>query len=415
VHRFTPLGAVQYFKSDFAFIGKLLEGKLKKSAIKAMELNKLAVRDSEAQGFAGLIVRERNPENLEFPFSALSSFITPKEQFFVRSHFGVPKLERDSWRLAIEGCVKEPYEIGYDDLLRLPSRTITMTLECAGNSRIFLSPKVGGLQWELGAVSNAEWTGVPLAAVLRRAGIKAGATEVVLEGADNGAITKEPVSPGKIHYARSLPLAKALMPEVILAYYMNREPLAHSHGFPVRAVVPGWYGMASVKWLTRVVVTDTTFRGYFQSSDYTFWEQRDELPVQLLPVSEVEVKAEIARPALHEIIPANTIYRVYGAAWTGESEVTMVELSTDGGNHWEQTQLLGESVPYAWRFWEYYWRTPGEPGAYTLMARATDARGDVQPMQRDIHRGSYMISHVQPIEVEVQKLSSSGSTETYAI
>lgn len=383
--------------------------------MKDIEASELSVRGSETQAFAGLIVRERNPENLEFPFSALNSFITSNEQFFVRSHFVVPKLECDSWRLAIEGRVKEPCEIGYEELLRLPSRTVTMTLECAGNSRTFLSPKVGGLQWELGAVSNAEWTGVPLAAVLKRAGVKAGATEVVLEGADNGAITKEPVSPGKIHYARSLPLAKALMPEVILAYSMNGEPLSHSHGFPLRAVVPGWYGMASVKWLTRIVVTETTFRGYFQTSDYTFWEQRDELPVQLLPVTEVEVKAEIARPALHEIIPADTIYRIYGAAWTGESEVSKVEISTDGGNRWEQAQLLGESVPYAWRFWEFYWRTPGQAGVRTLMARATDARGNVQPMQRDAHRGSYVISHVQPIEVEVRKVSSSGSTDTYAI
>ena len=123
-------------------------------------------------------------------------------------------------------------------------------------------------------------------------------------------------------------------------------------------------------------------------------------------MSEVEVKAEIARPALHEIIGADTIYRVYGAAWTGESEVSRVEMSTDGGNRWEEAQLLGESVPYAWRFWEYYWRTPGEPGTHTLMARATDARGNVQAMQRDAHRGSYMISHVQPIEVEVRKLSA---------
>jgi DMSO/TMAO reductase YedYZ molybdopterin-dependent catalytic subunit len=205
------------------------------------------------------------------------------------------------------------------------------------------------------------------------------------------------------------------MPEVILAYKMNSEPLPLSHGFPLRAVVPGWYGMASVKWLTRVVVTDTTFRGYFQTSDYSFWEQRDELPIQLLPVTEIEVKAEIARPALHEIIPTDTIYRVYGAAWTGESEVSQVDMSTNGGDHWEPTQLLGESVPYAWRFWEFYWRTPAQPGIHTLMARATDARGNVQPMQRDAHRGSYMISHVQPIEVEVRKLPSSSSTDSYAI
>ena len=373
------------------------------------------MRASELQAFAGLVVRERNPENLEFPFSALNGFITSNEQFFVRSHFNVPKLDRDTWRLVIEGRVKEPCEIDYDELIRMPSRTVTMTLECAGNSRIFLSPKVGGLQWELGAVSNAEWTGVPLAAVLKRAGVKVGAAEVVLEGADNGAIAKEPVSPGKIHYARSLPLAKALMPEVILAHTMNGEPLSHSHGFPLRAVVPGWYGMASVKWLTRIIVTDTPFRGYFQTADYTFWEQRDELPVQLLPVTEVEVKAEIARPSLHEVIPAETIYRVYGAAWTGESDITKVEVSTDGGIHWENAQLLGDSVPYAWRFWEYYWRTPGEPGSHMLLARATDARGNVQPMQRDAHRGSYMISHVQPIEVEVRKVFSSGSTDAYAI
>ena len=187
--------------------------------MKDADVSELSARISEMQAFAGLIVRERNPENLEFPFSALNSFITSSEQFFVRSHFAVPKLDLDGWRLSIEGRVEKQCEISYEELLSMPSRTVTMTLECAGNSRIFLSPKVGGLQWELGAVSNAEWTGVPLAAVLKRAGIRAGAMEVVLEGADNGVITKEPVSPGKIHYARSLPLAKALMPEVSLTWF----------------------------------------------------------------------------------------------------------------------------------------------------------------------------------------------------
>jgi DMSO/TMAO reductase YedYZ molybdopterin-dependent catalytic subunit len=367
----------------------------------------------EAQPFTGLIVRDRDPENLEFPFSALNSLITSTEQFFVRSHFAVPKLERDDWRLSIEGLVKNPCQITYNELLSMPARTVMMTLECAGNSRIFLSPKVSGLQWELGAVGNAEWTGVPLAAVLKRAGVKSGAVEVVLEGADSGEIKKEPVSPGKIHFARGLPLAKALMPEVILAYSMNGEPLSRGHGFPVRAIVPGWYGMASVKWLHRIVVTDTMFRGYFQTSDYTFWERRDELPIQLLPVTEVEVKAQIARPVLHEILPANSVYRIHGAAWTGDSDITKVEVSVDGGSAWEPARLLGSSISYSWRLWEYHWRTPAHPGSYTLMARATDARGNLQPMQRDAHRGSYMITHVQPIEVEVRKLST--STESYNI
>lgn len=213
---------------------------------------------AEVQPFAGLIVRDREPENLEFPFSALSSVVTANEQFFVRNHFAMPRLERKDWRLRIEGRVKHPCELSYDELLRVPSRTVMMTLECAGNSRIFLSPKVSGLQWELGAVGNAEWTGVPLAAVLKRAGVKPGAIEVVLEGADNGEIKKEPQSPGKIQFARSLPLAKALMPEVILAHSMNGQPLSRSHGFPVRAIVPGWYGMASVKWLTRIVISSAT-------------------------------------------------------------------------------------------------------------------------------------------------------------
>jgi DMSO/TMAO reductase YedYZ molybdopterin-dependent catalytic subunit len=367
----------------------------------------------EAQPFTGLIVRDRDPENLEFPFSALNSLITSAEQFFVRSHFAVPKLERDDWRLSIEGLVKNPCQITYNELLSMPARTVMMTLECAGNSRIFLSPKVSGLQWELGAVGNAEWTGVPLAAVLKRAGVKSGAVEVVLEGADSGEIKKEPVSPGKIHFARGLPLAKALMPEVILAYSMNGEPLSRGHGFPVRAIVPGWYGMASVKWLHRIVVTDTIFRGYFQTSDYTFWERRDELPIQLLPVTEVEVKAQIARPVLHEILPANSVYRIHGAAWTGDSDIIKVEVSVDGGHAWEPARLLGSSIAYAWRLWEYHWRIPTQPGSYTIMARATDARGTVQPMQRDAHRGSYMITHVQPIEVEVRKLST--STESYNI
>jgi DMSO/TMAO reductase YedYZ molybdopterin-dependent catalytic subunit len=363
--------------------------------------------------FQGLIVREREPENLEFPFSALSSSLTPNEQFFVRSHFSVPKMDAKTWRLKVEGEVERPLELTYEALTQMPSQTVAMVMECAGNSRIFLSPKVGGLQWELGAVGNAEWTGVPLAAVLQKAGLKPNAVEVILEGADSGEIKKEPVSPGKINYARSLPLAKALQPEVILAYRMNGEALTSGHGFPLRAVVAGWYGMASVKWLTRILVIERVFRGYFQTSDYTFWERRDGLPIQLLPVSEVEVKAEIARPALHEIVPANSVYRVHGAAWTGESQVTSVELSTDQGKTWVAAQLLGASKQYAWRLWEYHWRTPAQPGHYTLMARATDARGRTQPSERDAHRGTYMITHVQPIEIEVRKLAA--GAESYAI
>lgn len=368
------------------------------------------------RGFNGLIIRDKEPENLEFPFSALNSAVTPKEQLFVRSHFPVPPTDLKTWRLKIEGLVSRPCELTYDELRQMPSRTVTMTLECAGNSRIFLSPKVGGLQWELGAVGNVTWTGVPLVEVLKNAGLKPGAVEAVFEGADTGEIKKEPVSPGKIRYARGVPIAKALSPEVILAYQMNGEDLTPAHGYPLRAIVPGWYGMASVKWLNRICIIDRVFRGYFQTTDYTYWERQDGLPIQLFPVGEIEVKAEIARPALYEVVPANSVFRMFGAAWTGESEIAKVEISVDGAKTWTPAQLLGDSVRYSWRLWEYHWSTPAQPGRYTVMARATDARGRTQPMERDTHRGTYIITHVQPIEVEVRQMrGSSVAADSYAI
>jgi hypothetical protein len=171
--------------------------------------------------------------------------------------------------------------------------------------------------------------------------------------------------------------------------------------------------MASVKWLTRIVVTDRVFHGYFQTSDYTYWHQREGLPIQLLPVAEMEVKAQIARPALHEVVPAHSVYRMHGAAWSGESEVTKIEVSTNAGRTWKAAELLSAPSRYAWCLWEYRWRTPPRVGRHIVMARATDARGHVQPMHRDPHRGTYIISHVQPIEVDVQQPPR--PTSAYAI
>ncbi|HXG08961.1 MAG TPA: sulfite oxidase [Gemmataceae bacterium] len=352
--------------------------------------------------FPGVITRQKNPDNVEFPFPTLNSFLTPTEQFYVRTHFEVPALEARTWRLKVEGEVRRPLEISYDELRRMPSRTVTALLECSGNSRVLLKPPQVGLRWEQGAVGTAEWTGVPLAAVLERAGVKEGAVEVILEGADQGEF-REPIAktPGKIHYARSLPLKKALQPEVLLAYQMNGQDLPPAHGFPVRAVVAGWYGMASVKWLTRLLVSDRPFHGYFQTFQYTIWQRLPGGLPDLVPVTELEVKAQIARPALREVVPARSKYRMFGAAWTGEADVTRVEVSTDGGKTWAEAKLLDKPVRYAWRFWEYEWATPSRPGPVIVMARATDSRGRVQPMERDEDRRDAMISHVQPIEVLV--------------
>ncbi len=258
---------------------------------------------ADAPAFPGLISREEEPQNLEFPFPTLDSFLTPNPRFYVRNHFAAPKLEARDWRLKVEGAVEHPLELTYDELLKMAPRTQTALLECAGNGRVFLTPKASGVAWELGAASNAEWAGVPLASVLDKAGVRGAAVEVILEGADAGEIKDEPKSPGKISFARSLPLEKARKPEVLLAHKMNGEDLPAAHGFPVRALVPGWYGMASVKWLTRIVVTDRPFQGYFQSLSYTSFERVNGLP-SMVPVTELEVKAEVARPMRGEVVQA---------------------------------------------------------------------------------------------------------------
>ena len=371
------------------------------SALAALPLlarGRLALADEPKPG--GLIVREKDPDNLEFPFAKLDGFLTPNELFYVRNHFAAPKLEAMTWKLKVVGAVDKPLELTYDQVLALPSRTAPVTLECTGNGRAFLTPKANGVPWELGAVSTAEWTGVTLAAVLEKAGPKKNAVDVVIEGADEGEPKNDPKPPGKIHFARGLPLAKALKPEVLLAYKMNGAVLPAAHGFPLRAVVGGWYGMASIKWVQRIVVTDRPFHGYDQTADYTIWERREGLPT-LVPIAEVDVKASIARPAAGEAVPADKEYRVHGAAWAGESEVAKVEVSTDGGKAWEEAKLLGKPVPVAWRLWEYPWKAP-KAGKRVLMARATDQRGRVQAAERDPDRRSYMISHVQPVEVEVK-------------
>jgi DMSO/TMAO reductase YedYZ molybdopterin-dependent catalytic subunit len=352
-----------------------------------------------AQAPQTLIVRESEPRNLEFPFASLNSFITPTELFYVRSHFAVPRVDLPSWRLKVEGWVKEPFEIGYEDLRQMAKRTITALLECAGNSRIFLVPRARGLLWESGAVGNAEWTGVPLASLLEKSGVKDGAVEVVLEGADKGSVNDEPKSPGEIQFARSLPINKAKS-DVLIAHQMNGRDLTASHGFPARAIVPGWYGMASIKWLTRIIVLERPFAGYYQTMDYSYFERNHGVP-SVVPLSECAVKAQIARPARFEIVPKATNYRIHGAAWAGESEIAKVEISTDGGKTWSTTELLGESIPHSWRLWEFNWRTPDEPCRKSLMAKATDERGRTQPMQRDADLRNVMIHHVLPVEITV--------------
>src|SRR5437660_11340295 len=259
------------------------------------------------------IVRGESPMNLEMHFEQLEGFITPTELFYVRTHFPIAHIDRDTWWLRVERDVENPFAINCAQLLELRSITAPVTLECAGNNRNFLEPKVKGVQWRLGAVGTAEWTGVSLSVLLDRAKPKPQAYEVVLEGADGGILEDPKGPPGKLHFARSIPLEKARA-DALLAYKMNGSDLPPENGFPVRAIVPGWYAVASIKWLQRIIVTDQPFSGYYQTIDYAYWKRRAEEP-ELVPLTTMQIKAEIAQPVDGEVIAANSIVRVHGAAW----------------------------------------------------------------------------------------------------
>src|SRR5437773_12540230 len=249
------------------------------------------MQQDETQLRDGKIVRGEDPLNLEMPFSRLDSFITPTRSFYVRTHFPIPTIDKDEWWLHVEGEVEKPFAINYEELLELESMTTPVKLECAGNNRNFLEPKVKGVQWGLGAVGNAEWTGVPLSILLDRAGVKSTAREIILEGADRGKPEDPKSPPGEMNFARSIPMKKAS--DVLLAYKMNDVDLPAENGFPVRAIVPGWYAVASIKWLKRIIVTDKPFNGYYQTLDYSYWRREGEL-AELVPLREMQIKAEIA-------------------------------------------------------------------------------------------------------------------------
>src|SRR5713101_5623568 len=229
---------------------------------------------------AGLIIRQKEPNNLEAPFDRIDSYLTPTELFYIRSHFPAPNLDLASYQLRIDGAVRRPFALSYEKLRSMRSETRVATLECAGNSRVFLVPPAQGAQWELGAVGNAEWTGVPLSVLLKSAELADDVCDLVLEGADRGVPKEEPKPPGPISYARSIPRARAMEPDVLIAYQMNGQDLTPDHGYPLRAVVPGHYGMASVKWLTDIVAATQPFQGYWQTSDYGYWDDSEGIPVR---------------------------------------------------------------------------------------------------------------------------------------
>jgi DMSO/TMAO reductase YedYZ molybdopterin-dependent catalytic subunit len=359
-----------------------------------------SVEEPHQPSAAGYIIRQKDPINLEMPFDQLESYLTPTELFYIRNHFPPPSIDAADYRLTIDGAVSKPLALSYRELREMPSETRIATLECAGNGRVFLVPQVRGAQWELGAAGNAEWTGVPLRALLEQAVLEDDAREVVLEGADRGTPTEEPKPPSPISYARSIPREKAVQPEVLIAYQMNGRDLSRDHGYPVRAIVPGHYGMASVKWLTRIQTVREPFQGYWQTSDYGYWDVLDGKPIRR-PLAEMKLKSAIARPRVYETVLANREYTVFGAAWAGETDVTEIAVSCDGGQTWAEAHFVDPARRHAWRRWKFDWLTPKQPRRYTLLSRAKDINGTVQPNEHDWNYGSYVINHLLPIEVIV--------------
>jgi DMSO/TMAO reductase YedYZ molybdopterin-dependent catalytic subunit len=336
------------------------------------------------------------PENSETPLESVQGWVTPNKLFFVRNHFAVPEIDRDAWRLRVEGYVDRPVELTWEELAGIPHRSVFATVECAGNGRSFLSEHQPGVQWGAGAIGHAEWTGVPVRDVLERAGVRAGAVEVLFEGADAGT---EPDLPGPISFARSLPLAKALHRDTLLVTRMNGELLSPSHGYPVRLFVPGWYGVAAVKWLSRVEVLARPYRGYFQGVKYTVQRGVRDGEVETVGVGPMAVKSEMIRPQEGAVLGVGT-NRLFGVAWAGEEAVACVEVSTDGGKTWRPADLLTTPARYCWTLWEYLWEV-AEEGDYTLLCRATSEGGRVQPMWHDPLNGGYLIHHSRPVRVRV--------------
>ncbi len=334
---------------------------------------------------AGLLVLSEEPLNAETVLLGQTGVITSTSRFYIRSHFPIPTATQA--RLVVEGAVASPLALSLDALRALPPRSLVVTLECAGNGRAFLEPRVPGEQWGVGAVSTAEWTGVSLGDVLERARPRAKAVEVLFRGADEGT----PKDLGEqVPFERSLPLAKASNPDTLLAYAMNGEPLPPEHGAPLRLVVPGWYGMASVKWLQRITVLERPFRGFYQ---------RDRYVVGSRPLTTIEPRAVVAWPQEGDVIGRGR-HLVRGYAWSGAAPPPSVEVSVDGGASWDRAEIAADAGPYAWREWRYAWEAR-EVGRATLLARTRDAAGNAQPLSQRWNPLGYANNAVRPVRVTV--------------
>jgi DMSO/TMAO reductase YedYZ molybdopterin-dependent catalytic subunit len=326
------------------------------------------LRAAAAAAFSAKYLRAQSASPRSNPASSTplpKSLLTPNTDFFIRNHFKTPSINEEKWTLEIAGAVTNPIKLSYSDLLLASSVRRPLTTECAGN----LSGGAG--------VSTAIWSGLPLASLLKQADIQAKAMTIIFHGADAGDAEGMPPN---THYARAIPLDKAMDDSTLLAYEMNGAPLPPEHGFPLRALVSGWYGMDSVKWLTRIEVSQEPFQGYFQQQYYVAVKANGDRQI----ITRMRVNSKFLRPIDAEEIRTKT-YQIEGVAWAGEAKIAKVELRFDESGFWQPAELAQSPTPMVWTSWSFPWKTP-QPRQYKIEVRASDDQGNTQPPSRDPDR-----------------------------
>ena len=333
--------------------------------------------------------------NHGMPLEALRWDVTPIGLHYLLTHYDIPDVEVATWRLEVDGLVERPLSLSLDELRARPAIELTVTMECAGNGRAHVEPHVVSQPWLLEAVGTASWRGASVAALLEDAGVRDDAVEALFTGLDRGVEGGEEQS-----YARSVSVSE--LGDAVLAYEVNGVPLPPQHGFPLRLVVPGWYGMTSVKWLSRITLRDEPFDGYQMSHSYRLRQEEDE-PGE--PITRMAPRSLMVPPGIPDFLSRERVVEagpceIRGRAWSGEAEVAGVDVSTDGGASWAPADLGdGGLGRWAWRSWRFSWNA--EPGEHELCCRARDAAGNEQPLEAPWNVGGYMNNAVQRVRVTV--------------
>jgi sulfane dehydrogenase subunit SoxC len=335
--------------------------------------------------------------NHGMPLEALRWDLTPVGLHYLLIHYDIPDVDPATWRLEVDGLVKSPLSLSLDEICARPSVETAVTMECAGNGRAHVEPHVVSQPWLLEAVGTARWRGTPVAELLEDAGLSDGASDVLFTGLDRGVEGEE-----EQDYARSVPLAELRATDAILAYEVNGVPLPPQHGYPLRLVVPGWYGMTSVKWLGRITLLDAPHDGYQMRQSYRVRQDEGE---DGEPLARIQLRSLMVPPGIPDFLTRTRVVHagtcdLEGRAWAGDAEIVGVDASTDGGATWEEAPLGDDSLGrWAWRPWRYSWSA--EPGDYELCCRARDSEGRTQPLEPPWNLGGYANNAVQRVPVTV--------------